>query len=142
MAAALSERLDDELRGVFLPVFTAEETGSPRRREFRFEPIVPQNEPFAFYSTGDKVVASAASLKFLDDLSVATAWLDLNGFEQQTVADYMLMLHYWRAMRRGKRPPKLLEALCIPADALSNRKVDERANRISTASSSSYCCTN
>jgi hypothetical protein len=117
-------------RGVFLPDFTAEEKARLDGVEFRFEPIVPQNEPFAFYSTGDKVVASAASLKFLDDLSVATAWLDLNGFEQQTVADYMLMLHYWPSREGGKRPPKLLEALCIPADALSNRKVDERANRI------------
>ena len=117
-------------REVFLPVFTAEERARLEGVQFRFEPGLPAAEPFGFYSTRDTVFASAASLKFLDDLSTATAWLDLNGFEQQTPADYMLMLRYWRGKEGDKRPPKLLEALCIPNDALADRRSDERANRI------------
>jgi hypothetical protein len=117
-------------REVFLPAFTADERTRLEGVQFRFETSLPANEPFGFYSTRDTVFASAASLKFLDDLSTVTAWLDLNGFEQQTVGDYVLMLHYWRDREGSKRPPKPLEALCIPADALSNRRVDERANRI------------
>ena len=117
-------------REVFLPAFTAEERTRLEGVEFRFDTSLPANEPFGFYSTRDTVFASAASLKFLDDLSTATAWLDLNGFEQQTVADHMLMLHYWANREGSKRPPKPLEALCIPANALSNSRVDERANRI------------
>lgn len=115
---------------VFLPVFTAEERARLDGVQFRFEPRDPASEPFAFYSTRDAVFASASSLKFLDDLSVATAWLDLSGFTTQTIADYMLMLRYWRYSQGDSRPPKPLQALCIPADALSNSRVDERANRI------------
>lgn len=117
-------------RQVLLPVLTAEERTQLERVQFRFEQRDAAAEPFGFRSAPEIVVASTASLKFLDDLSVATAWLHLNGFEQQTVADYMLMLRYWRLSRADQRPPKPLEALCIPADALADPRVDERANRI------------
>ena len=68
-------------REVFLPAFTPEERERLEGVQFRFEAHLPENEPFGFYSTRDTVFASAASLKFLDDLSTATAWLDLNGFD-------------------------------------------------------------
>ncbi|HEX5321928.1 MAG TPA: M48 family metalloprotease [Stellaceae bacterium] len=115
---------------VFVPSFTAEERQRLGRVRFEFAMIDPPNEPFAFHSIGDRVFASAQSLKFLDDLSTATAWLSLNGYTNQTVTDYALMLRYWRRSHRGEAPPKPLEALCIPADALSNPRVEERANRI------------
>jgi hypothetical protein len=108
----------------------AEERARLHGAQFRFQARDPASEPFGFYSTRETVVASVSSLKFLDDLCVAAAWLDLSGFEQQTIADYMLVLRYWRCSQGDKRPPKPLDALCIPTVALANRRVEARANRI------------
>ncbi len=116
---------------VFVPAFTAEERARLANVRFRFASSDPANEPFAFHSEpGGLVFASATSLKFLDDLSVATAWLNLNGYTEQSLADYALMLRYWHLGGNGAAPPKPLDALCIPGNALADARVDERANRI------------
>ena len=120
----------DNFINVFLPAMTPEERAGLANTRFRMELMVPKLEPFGFYSYGDTVTVSAASIKFLDDLSVATAWLELNDYTLQTVSDYLLMLRSHNRRRDSARPPKPLAALCIPDDALSDARVNERANRI------------
>jgi hypothetical protein len=117
-------------KDVFRPHMSPE--AQTRLSNLRYHPVllVPDAEPFGFYARGDEVVASTASLKFLDDLAVATAWLQHNGYTTQTIADYMLMLRYWPRTASASRPPKPLDALCIPASALSDQRVDSLANRI------------
>jgi hypothetical protein len=52
----------------FLPVFTAAERARFAQVRIRFEPHVSDREPFGFYSGGDQIVASTASLKFLFEI--------------------------------------------------------------------------
>ena len=97
------------------------------RLEIPLTPPDPAN-PFLFYS--DPVAATvtmpALSLKFLDDLSVAYAWLSLNGCSLETPAEYISMLKYNRPSQfAGGRYPMPLAALQIPEDALEDPAVDE-----------------
>ena len=117
-------------KDVFRPLMAAEEKARLANLRYRPTLSVAAAEPFGFHAAGNDVVASTASLKFLDDLSVATAWLQRNGYNTQTIADYMLMLRYWPKSAGAPRPPKPLDALCIPANALSDPRVDSLANRI------------
>ena len=114
--------------GVMMPVFTAEEKARFAGVRFRMERRVADHEPFGFMAGGSEVVASAASIKFLHDVALAYTWLDLSGLSTQSLGDYLMMLRYWDP-RRG-RPPKPLEALCIPAESSIEPKIVERATRI------------
>jgi hypothetical protein len=70
----------------------------------------------------------ALSLKFLDDLSLAYAWLWANGCSLETPAEYVSMLKYNGPEQfPGKRYPPPLVALQIPEDALEDEVVDELA---------------
>jgi hypothetical protein len=84
-----------------------------------------KGEPLAFYSYPDKsrVVFPVLSLKFLDDLCTAYAWLQVNGYVLDTVSEYAAMLRY-KPFPDGKYPPPL-RALHIPENALQDHKVDE-----------------
>ena len=68
------------------------------------------------------------AIKFFDDLSTAEAWLTLNGFTTETIAEYVSILKYRRAedFSEGRYPPPLT-ALHIPPEALKDRAVNERA---------------
>ena len=113
---------------IFLPVFTPAERARFAQVRIRFEPRVPDREPFGFYSGGDQVVASTASLKFLFEIALAQRWLEMNGFDTATVNQYLTMLRYWDA-KRG-RPPKPLETLCIPPESSMNPQIVESAEGI------------
>jgi len=113
---------------VLKPVFTEEERARFASVRFRLERRVPDHEPFGFLAGGDQVIASVASLKFLEDVSLAYTWLDMSGRSTQSLGDYLMMLRYWDA-RRG-RPPKPLEALCVPARTSMDSKIVERATRV------------
>jgi hypothetical protein len=82
-----------------------------------------RNNPMAFYSYGPPptVVLPLLSLKFLDDLCTAAAWLQVNGYTQETIADYAAMLRYGHA---ATYPPPM-PALGIPANALSDQTVNQ-----------------
>jgi hypothetical protein len=89
-------------------------------------------EPTAYYSTSPPatITMSATSLKFFDDLTVAVAWLERNGYSNQAPYDYVSMLKYRSAAEIGGRYPPPLEALRIPDDALDDAKVSYIAERI------------
>jgi hypothetical protein len=118
----------DNYDNVFKPAFTAEERARFANVKFRFERRVPDREPFGFYSVGDQVVGSTASLKFLFEIALAETWLDMSGFTNSSVGDYLTMLRYWDASRG--RPPKPLAALCIPPESSMDSKIVERAERM------------
>ena len=113
---------------VLSKVFTDEERSRFRNVQFELRQRVVDHEPFGFLAGGNQVIASAASLKFLDDIVVAYTWLDMSGRSTQSVADYLMMLRYWDA-RRG-RPPKPLDAMCIPAFNTMEPRIAERATRV------------
>jgi hypothetical protein len=117
-----------------LPILLPEEKEALADVEFRF-PLAGeygyQNDPFAFYSTPDPptVIMPIQSLKFLDDLTIAYAWLWANGYSLETVTDYVAMLKYQKDELFEGRHPAPLVALQIPDDALEDSEVDELALR-------------
>jgi hypothetical protein len=83
---------------------------------------------FGYYSTGGfgsgKIVFPVLSLKFLDDLCTAYAWLQVHGYSLATISDYIAMLKYNQNMRSL---PPVLPTLGIPADISSDTEVVELA---------------
>jgi hypothetical protein len=94
---------------------------------------MPGEDPYAgtafgYYSASEagvgKVVLPVLSLKFLDDLCVVYAWLQVHGYSLETISDYIAMLRYNSDLHTL---PPVLRTLGIPADALSEKEVDELA---------------
>lgn len=76
------------------------------------------------------VTMPVESLKLLDDLCTAYAWLWANNYRLETVEEYVAMLRYKQPKDfPGGRYPKPLEALGIPANALEAPQVDELSLR-------------
>jgi hypothetical protein len=129
---SLRPRYERGWRNNYDNVFSKALTDSERSRladvRFGMDLRLAGREPFGFQGGGKTVIASAASVRFLEDIALAYTWLDRNGFSTQSVGDCLLMLRYWDD-RKG-RPPRLLEALCIPGNAWENRDVADRARRI------------
>ena len=113
---------------VFKPVLTEDERAKLADVEFLMEQRVPNVEPFAFLAGGNTVVASAASLRFLEDIVMAHTWLEAQGLATQSVADYLLMLRNWDEAKG--RPPKPWDVLCIPPDAFDQEPFGDRARRV------------
>jgi hypothetical protein len=116
---------------VILPVLLVEEKrrlGGVPRVEFPLHAEGTwRGRPLAFYvpPDGARVVMPIFSLKFLDDLCTAYAWLQVNGYSLETISEYTAMLRHRPAPAGGH--PRPLEALHIPPDALRDRRVDELA---------------
>ena len=104
------------------------------RFSLMFPLIAPeQNSPINFYARGNprSVVIPILSVKFFDDLAIASAWLLFNNRSQETVYNYMGLLKYQAAgSSAGRRYPAPLEALRIPADALNDSRVDSLSQKI------------
>jgi hypothetical protein len=92
-----------------------------------------RDNPLAFYSRyksrpgygNDLVVMPIFSLKFLDDLTIAYAWLQANNYTVETVSEYTAILFYGKPPAAGFPPP--LEALRIPPNALERKDIDQAA---------------
>jgi hypothetical protein len=111
----------------FKPVLTSNEVAELRGLLLE----VPQSsdEPFDFWSRADqkKIFMPASGLNFLSDISIAYTWLSNQGYSEETVEDYIVMLRYkppsaWA----GGRPPPPLRALGVPDTAVD----DQRALRL------------
>jgi hypothetical protein len=84
-------------------------------------------QALAFYvpANHQRIVFPLFSLKFLDDLCTAYAWLQINGYSLETISEYTAILKYGKPPAGGFPPP--LTALGIPENALDNPQVDELA---------------
>lgn len=115
---------------VIHPVLLADEKSAIGDFHLEF-PVYPPPQmmatPFAFYSDprGPTVVFPIISLKFLDDLCTAYAWLQIHGYSLETISDYVAMLKYQRFPPGGT--PKPLPTLGIPTSALDDAEVAELA---------------
>jgi hypothetical protein len=115
---------------VILPVLTVEEKQRLSGVQLDF-PIhagsFMKGQPLAFYHPAGlaRVVMPIFSLKFLDDLCTAYAWLQVKGYSLETISDYTAMLKY-KDFPGGRYPPPL-QALHIPDDALKDKEVNDLA---------------
>jgi hypothetical protein len=113
------------------PVLLSEEKlalrGKPRLEFPQVAAGLARNHPLAFYvpASGDRIIFPMLSLKFLDDLCTAYAWLQINDYSLETISEYTAILAYSHPPPEGFPPP--LEALGITENALDNRAVDELA---------------
>ncbi|MEM1046800.1 MAG: hypothetical protein AAGL24_11625 [Pseudomonadota bacterium] len=110
-------------REVILPRLDPADRKRLEGTRFEFPYRLQGREPFGFAAdtAGRTIYMSIQSLKFLDDLSLAAAWLDRSGYTLQSLTNYLAMIRHWS---RPEAPPGVLPALCIPEDALQNREVD------------------
>lgn len=118
------------LNQVVLPALKSEELR--RLSGVRVEyPLAGEGEfrgsPLAFYAQPrfSRVVFPIVSLKFLDDLCTAYAWLQIHGYALDTISEYTAMLKHRNFP--GEQYPTPLAALHIPQNALQERDVDELA---------------
>lgn len=118
-------------RQLIKPVLTPNERNQLTGVQFDVPELGKVSEPMAFYRPDgtSKVVMSAQSLKFLDDLCTAYAWLNINGYSPETLIDYIAMLRY----KNLDEFPTPLDTLQIPKDALEDTKVDDLALNIFTS---------
>ena len=80
--------------------------------------------PLDFYAPFTHVAEPIFSLKFLDDLCTSYTWLQVNTYSLETVSEYTAPL----LERSGPISPPL-KAFQIPADALSDPKVKDLAEK-------------
>jgi hypothetical protein len=71
----------------------------------------------------------AISLLFFEELCIAYAWLQVNGYRLETVEEYVTMLKYKNQRAFGGRYPPPLDALGIPANAVQDSRVDDLSLR-------------
>ena len=129
-------RYQKGLLGNFNDVILPRLTDAERRRlagmRIEVPPRVAGQEPFAYYTSGPPwvITMSANSIKLFDDLCVAQAWLQANGYGLETASEYVTMLKYHSAESLGGSYPAALDALQIPAGALDDQRVYNIATRI------------
>ena len=131
-----SENLLWNYRNVILPVLIPQDRNALRGLKIRF-PLVGEigGDPLEYYSGFDRgkpvVVIPVLSVKFFDDLAIAIAWMDTNGYSMGTVTDWVTMLKYLPPRRfPGGRYLPPLKTLQIPSNATENSKVDELSQKI------------
>jgi hypothetical protein len=118
-------------RGV-KPFLTADERTRLGEFSLRFPMPAPQDAPMDFYAAQDDgkpvVVMPVLSLRLVEDMATAYAWLHRKGMSLGTIELYFSMLrHKPRADFPGGRYPPLLATLGIPANAFDDKLVDENS---------------
>jgi len=122
------------LDSVIAPVLMAGERA--RLASYVLElPLTGRDEPFSYYTTtgaGPRAISlSVASIKFMDDVALAAAWLVRHGYSTETIAYYSAVLKCRLPDDfPGRHYPLPLAALGIPGDALRDPVVDDVAQKI------------
>ena len=99
-------------------------------------PLTPPAEmagsPFSFFAdVQNKVIyIPVSSIKFIDDMSIASAWLEQNGYSLETIFDYISILKYSFSRFPNSNRPEPLKSLHIPENALDDKLVDDLSQKI------------
>jgi hypothetical protein len=126
LAAAVTRIYDNGVK----PFLAPDERSNLGDVALQFPMPSPKDEVVNFYAgqSGGKpvVVMPILSLKVIEDMATAYAWLYHNGMSLGTLDLYFAMLRYQRKanMPDGKYPP-LLATRGIPANALDDQRVDK-----------------
>ena len=93
-------------REVILPRLDPEERRVLEHVGFRFPLRINGREPFAFAADSQNrtIFMSIQSLKFLDDANVAIAWLERNGYSQESAYNYLTMRGIGRHPTHRRHP--------------------------------------
>lgn len=111
------------------PSLTKDETDALGDFDFSFPMPGPESPLMAFAATtdGQTIITPLMSLKAVEDLTTAYAWLYYNNYSLSTIDLYFTMLRYHDpADFPGGVFPKILDALGVPPDAYkTDKRVDE-----------------
>jgi hypothetical protein len=128
--ARLASRVNEVWMKAFKPNLTPDEQRALAGVTFQ-TPLDGDPVLGYFSNSRSKVVTMPAiSLLFFEDLCTAYAWLQRRGYRLETIEEYVTMLKYKNAAAFGGRYPPPLEALGIPADALSDSGVSDLSLRL------------
>ena len=133
-------RLESRIREIYVRAFEPSLTPDERRAlsglifqvPLDGDPVYGDHDPVLGYYSHSRtrvVTMPAISLLFFEELCVAMAWLQVNGYRLETVEEYVAMLKYRDARAFGGRYAAPLEALGIPVNAVSDPKVNDLSLR-------------
>ena len=134
--AADAVRLQNAVRKIYALglaptlTLTGEEKAGLSAVKLEFPMPQPGDDPLDFYTTADPqgrpvVVMPILSLKALEDMATAYAWVQKRGLNASTIDLYYAMLRYRSPDRfPGGRYPDILTALAIPKNANDDKAVD------------------
>lgn len=119
------------LEKVIKPVLTKHEFEELQQVRLEYPLYSGQGDPFHYYVKATRerntIVIPIFTVKFLDDLATAVAWLEFKGFTTETLSDYISILKYQEAKQfTNGRYPTPIEAL-LPYDKMEDNEVDELA---------------
>jgi hypothetical protein len=131
---AVAPRLEAAVRKIYSlglePTLTADERAKLAGVEFLVPMPRPDDDPLYFYATADAdgrpvVVMPILSLKALEDMATAYAYVQIRGLRLSTIDLYYAMLRHRPAEAfPGGRYVDVLTALGIPATANDEKAVD------------------
>ena len=120
------------LRGLWEEDFQSRLTLAERQKTGTVTLLMPavgaHGHPLDFYSdpSSGKVFLPVASIKFIDDLSIAFAYYERMGCDQGLVSDYAAVLR----VRPGAAKGSPLKTLGVPLDALADPFVDDVSQKL------------
>ena len=127
-----SDRYRPNLEGLWQHDFLSRLTTDERQRAGEVRLVLPlhgpSRQPLEFYSSPahKQVFIPIASVKFIDDLSVAFAFYEKSACDLATVSDYASAFHF-RPHAVAGHP---LDVLGVPGNALSDPVVDDVAQKM------------
>jgi len=129
-----SKIYSDNLRGVWEHDLLGRLTRSEQKQARNIKlnlPLLGQNKyPFDYYANPlrREVFIPIFSVKFLDDMAIAIAWLERHGCSSEAALDYVGAIRYQPQSKHRFVPP--LVALGIPDDALEDAFVNDVSGKI------------
>lgn len=121
------------LRGMWRDDFVARLAVDERTfgKQLRLEmPLFGRNrQPFEYYAEGDVVTVPIASVKFLDDISIAYAWYESRGCDVRAIADYAGLLRM-RGAAAGVSMKAPRAALGVPGNVLQDAYVNDVSGKL------------
>jgi hypothetical protein len=129
-----AQRLETAVRKIYtlglVPTLTAGERDELGEVTFHFPMPEAGDDPLNFYAYRGEdgkahVVMPVLSLKAVEDMTTAYAWVQVNGLRHSTIDLYYAMLRHRPAAKfPGGRYPDVLSALAIPPKAYEQAGVD------------------
>jgi hypothetical protein len=120
------------LDSLILPALSSSERRAVRMLSLQL-PLRDEYDPLAYYvpRQSSTIVMSILSIKFMDDLAIASVWLVKNDYSIESIAYYCDVVKYRNAASGdGDFYKDPLSALGIPADALADKWVDETSQNV------------
>lgn len=127
-ASTYTNKLREVWQYDLLGRLTAQERQAASNIRLQLPLIGRHAHPFDFYADTlhRRVTIPILSVKFFDDIAIATAWLERHNCDKMAVSDYVGLIRYQNPTNfPGRRFPPPLGALGVPSNALDDPWVND-----------------